>query len=281
MRRVAVLALSVALAATAAAPSSAGAGPVRSSPTRSPRAADLPDPAPCVGCWQPGLVTSWQWQLQGNVDTSLDVDMYDVDGFDASRALVDEIQAGGAAAVCYISAGSWEDWRPDADEFPQRVIGRPNGWAGERWLDVRRMKVLRPIMRARIEMCADKGFDGIEFDLVDGYLNDTGFPITGQDQLKYNVWLANTAHRNGVSAALKNDLPQIPTLVDYFDYALNEQCFQFNECRNLGVFVDAGKAVFGVEYKLATSEFCPSANARDFNFLRKKLDLRGWRVPCR
>ena len=39
--------------------------------------------------------------------------------------------------------------------------------------------------------------------------------------------------------------------------------------------------MFGVEYKLAKSEFCPQANAHNFNFLKKKLNLGVWRSPCR
>ena len=38
--------------------------------------------------------------------------------------------------------------------------------------------------------CRDKGFDGIEPDNIDGFLNDTGFDLTGVDQLAY-IWLAD------------------------------------------------------------------------------------------
>jgi hypothetical protein len=246
-----------------------------------PAAVALPDPVPCEGCWQPALVTSWQWQLQGRVELIPGVQMYDVDGFDASRRLVRRIHRHGAAAVCYLSAGSFEDWRPDANRFPEVVLGRSNGWPGERWLDIRRRDVLAPIMRDRIAMCARKGFDGVEFDNVDGYANRTGFALTGRDQLRYNVWLANEAHAHGLSVALKNDLGQIPKLLPYFDYALNEQCFQYDECRPLSRFVRAGKAVFGVEYRLRPREFCPQANAMNLNFLKKRLSLRRWRIACR
>jgi hypothetical protein len=247
----------------------------------SPKAPALPDPVPCPGCWAPALQTSWQWQLQGPIDTSFDVDMYDVDGFEVPRGVVSDLRADGSAVVCYISAGSWERWRPDADRFPERVLGRSNGWPGERWLDIRRRAVLRPIMERRLDMCERKGFDAVEFDNVDGYANRTGFPLSGADQLRYNVMLANEAHRRGLSALLKNDLGQIRTLLPYFDAALNEQCHQYDECGRLDAFVDAGKAVFGVEYKLETSEFCPDANASDFNFLQKRFALGAWRVPCR
>jgi hypothetical protein len=241
----------------------------------------LPDPVPCDGCWVPALETSWQWQLQGRIDISVDVEMYDVDAFDVSARLVERLHGDGRAVVCYVSAGSWERWRRDADRFPERVLGRPlQGWPGERWLDVRRIRLLAPIMRARIDGCADKGFDGIEFDNVEGYANRTGFPISSEDQLAFNAWLANAAHRRGLSVALKNDLEQVEDLLSYFDFALNEECFTYRECDRLTPFVEAGKAVFGVEYELEPDEFCPQAEALGFNFLRKRLSLRAWLIAC-
>ena len=37
--------------------------------------------------------------------------------------------------------------------------------------------------------CRDKGFDGIEPDNIDGFLNNTGFDLTYEDQLAH-IWLA-------------------------------------------------------------------------------------------
>ena len=136
-------------------------------------------------------------------------------------------------------------------------------------------------MERRLDICARKGFDGVEFDNVDGYANDTGFPLSGSDQLRYNVFLANAAHRRNLTTLLKNDLGQIRALLPYFDAALNEQCHQYEECGRLDAFVGAGKAVFGVEYRLGAAEFCPAANVHDFNFLRKRFALGAWRVACR
>jgi hypothetical protein len=256
---------------------SSAAAPALATPARA-----LPDPAPCEGCWVPALETSWQWQLQGQVDTSVDVQMYDIDAFDVRARVVQRLHDDGRAVVCYVSAGSWERWRPDAELFPEEVLGRDlDGWPGERWLDVRRIGLLAPIMKARMDRCVSKGFDGIELDNVDGFANRTGFPLDADDQLRYNVWLANQAHRRGLSVALKNDLEQVEDLVAYFDFALNEECFTYDECDLMTPFVDAGKAVFGVEYELDTDEFCPKANELNFNFLKKKLSLRAWRVACR
>jgi hypothetical protein len=273
--------VATALVITAGPASSGPSSPEGSAPGTSRAGSTLPDPVECVGCYQPVLETSWQWQLQGTVDTSVAVEMYDIDGFEATKALLTTLHDDGRHVVCYLSAGSWENWRPDADAFPSSVLGRSNGWPGERWLDIRKLGILGPLMEARMDRCAAKGFDAIEFDNVDGFQARTGFPLTGGDQLRYNVFLANRAHRRGLSAVLKNDLGQIHELLPYFDFALNEQCHQYHECGRLDAFVEAGKAVFGVEYKLAKADFCPQSNAHDFNFLKKRLSLKVWRRPCR
>ena len=105
--------------------------------------------------------------------------MYDIDLFDNDAAVVAALQAKGRKVVCYVNAGGWESWRPDEARFPEQVIGAAlDDWEGEKWLDIRRIDVLGPIMESRLDMCEEKGFDGVEPDNVDGYLNDTGFPLT-------------------------------------------------------------------------------------------------------
>jgi hypothetical protein len=241
----------------------------------------LPKPVPCDGCWHPALRTSWQWQLQGKIDESVAAHMYDVDMFETPASTVKSLHDAGRVVVCYIDAGTWENFRPDASKFPHSVKGKPNGWPGERWLDIRRLNLLGPIMRARVATCDRKGFDGVEFDNVDGYANDTGFPLTSADQLRFDVWLANLAHRHGLAVALKNDVGQVGRLLPYFDFSLDEQCFQYHECFKLKPFLQGGKAVFEVEYKLDPAQFCPKANDMNFNSLRKRLSLKAWRHPCR
>src|SRR5581483_990790 len=127
-------------------------------------------------------------------------------------------------AICYLSAGTWEDWRPDANTFPAFVMGNSLSWPGERWLHIHYLDILGPIMGARLGLCKAKGFDGVEPDNVDGYANDTGFPLTAQDQLRYNIFLANAAHARGLSVGLKNDVDQVEQLLPHFDWTLNESC---------------------------------------------------------
>ncbi len=208
--------------------------------------------------------------------------MFDIDLFDSSPALIAALHAKGSRVTCYLSAGTFEPWRSDAAQFTAAVKGSAvSGWPDERWLDIRRLDVLGPIMEARLDLCKSKGFDAVEPDNIDAYTNKSGFPLSSDDQLRYNRFLADAAHARGLSIGLKNDLDQIPQLVSYFDWALNEQCFQYKECETLLPFVKAGKAVFNAEYKLEPAAFCPQANGYNFNSLRKKLELDAWVIPCR
>jgi hypothetical protein len=229
--------------------------------------------------WAPAPTTEpWQYQLAGKVDLSVEAPVYDIDGADNSAATVSRIHERGARAICYFSAGSYENWRDDRERFPKRVLGRSlAGWPGERWLDIRQRDVLMPIMRARMRRCAEKGFDGVEPDNVDGYSNRSGFPLSGRDQLRYNRALAREAHALGLAIGLKNDLGQIPKLVEHYDFAVNEQCFDFDECGRLRPFIRAGKAVFNVEYGPVP---CDRSRELRLSSIRKRLGLRSWRRAC-
>lgn len=254
-------------------------------------------PLPVHPGWKPPVGSRFQIQLQGSVDTTLCVvpftggacvrpqvyefDLYSPDGVTPDAAAVAAVHAVGADAVCYMSAGSWEDWRPDADAYPASVKGSSNGWPGEKWLDVRRLDVLLPILDARVAACAAGGFDGVDFDNVDGYTNSTGFPLTGSQQIVFNRAIADLAHAHGLSVALKNDVDQLVQLLPWFDYAVNEQCQQYSECGGYDLWIDAGRAVFQIEYSASLSSTCNAANAAGRSAIRKQLDLPAtpWK-PC-
>ena len=136
-------------------------------------------------------------------------------------------------------------------------------------------------MQTRVsEQCKNKGFDAVEWDNVDGYANASGFPLTYQDQLVYNRMLADLAHQAGLSVGLKNDLDQVTDLVNTFDFAVNEQCNQYSECGMLTPFIQAGKPVFQVEYKLTTASFCPADLLAKFSGIKKQLALDASITPC-
>ncbi len=235
-----------------------------------------------VDAWympKPGV--SWQWQLNGDLNTRHDVDVYDIDLFDTAKEQIAKLQSRGIKVICYFSAGSYEDWRQDKNDFPESILGNTLvGWENEQWLDIAQIALLAPIMEKRLDLAKQKGCDGVEPDNVDGYQNESGFSLTGTDQLRYNKWLAKQAHQRGLSIALKNDLDQIDILVDHFDFAVNEQCFEYDECERLLPFIAQEKAVFGVEYELQPEQFCTDARAMGFSWMKMTYDLDGERIPC-
>lgn len=233
--------------------------------------------------WQPPPRTSaWQWQLQGKIDPTVKAWAYDVDGFEASRGDVRSLHRHRRRAICYLDVGSWESFRPDADRFPRSVIGRVySGFPDERWLDVSRFQLFAKPLEARIQMCARKRFDAVEPDNVAGWENKTGFRITRGDQLRFNRWIADQVHARGMAVALKNDPRQVKQLVGAFDFAIVEECFQYDECGFYKPFIDRDKAVFEAEYELEPDEFCAAAEALGFSAIRKSYDLfaKPWE-PC-
>jgi hypothetical protein len=231
--------------------------------------------------WVPPARPTWQWQLDGRLDTSVRADVYDIDLFDHDAATVAALHRAGRRVMCYTSLGSLERFRPDVAGLPRAVAGRAlDGWPGERWLDVRRLDVLGPWIERRLDSCRDKGFDAVEADNVDAYANASGFPLTAADQLRFNRFLARAAHARGLAIALKNDLDQVAALEPAFDLAVVEQCFEFDECDRLAPFTAAGKPVLVAEYRLPTARFCARANAAGLMAMRKRLALGAWRRPC-
>lgn len=303
-------------------------------------AAGAVPPVPCDGgagaCWTPPLQARWQYQLEGkrnryletggiNVDICqkpftggacvtpdvFDIDLY-VDSnltgegvFVVNTAAVDAIHARGKRAICYLSAGDVETFRPDYQAFVDFdaqcghcLIGQPfsRTFPDEYWANINndqgQQDFMLQMVGQRVAACRAAGFDGVELDVVDAYAQGsavTGWNISAATQLEYNQRLANLVHGQGLTVALKNDLGQLAELLPYFDYAVNEQCFQYDECftnptPGYAAWVAAGKAVFQVEYRRSPRRFCAAANAAGFNAIRKSGSFRlydkPWK-PCR
>ncbi|MEO7587636.1 MAG: endo alpha-1,4 polygalactosaminidase [Arachnia sp.] len=214
-------------------------------PSRSASAAATPT----LDRWQPTGTMGWHIQYQGEVGTP-DVAVLNLDGVETPASQVDALHATGARAVCYLNAGGSEDFRDDFVSLPASVQGNPlDAWPGERWLDVRQLDVLLPVMALRMDQCRDKGFDGVDPDNLNGFAHDTGFPLTLADALGYQRALVTLAHDRGLAIGLKNTMELIPELADEVDFAVNEQCQEFDECDTYAPLVALGKPVFNVEYR--------------------------------
>jgi Glycoside-hydrolase family GH114 len=189
---------------------------------------------------------------------------------------IDELHARGTIVICYLDSGAYEAYRPDAVLFPGHhpvaadipdgappepgsVIGWNTGWEDERWLDIRadHREAFAEIIWARLDLAVRLGCDGVEPDQNNPLDNDPGFPITLDDQLSWYREVAEAAHARGLSVGMKNGHDQpgaVAALVDDFDWALPEECAEYQECDVLAGFVDAGKAVFAVDYMGSVDE---------------------------
>ena len=152
-----------------------------------------------------------------------------------------QIHARHAHAVCYVDAGSWENWRPDAARYPKSLLGKGNGWPGERWLDIRHEGVLLPLIDACVQRSVRRrGFDAVDFDNVEGYANTTGFPLTAGAQLSSAVPSPSSRTTGGRSGSEERPRASLTALRTSFDFAVNEQCFAYRECGRYNTWTNTG-----------------------------------------
>ncbi|HEY7135453.1 MAG TPA: endo alpha-1,4 polygalactosaminidase [Acidimicrobiia bacterium] len=305
LHRVAVLVAALVVLAGACSRTEHTSPPPRPGPPSRPIPPSRPAPPATTNVWTPRPGTTWQWQITGTVDTSVspatmfDVDLSDampsartaqVPGFGAvtwpagvNAGIIPRLHAMGKTVICYMDSGAFESYRPDAKLFPASVIGSGTGWDGERWLDLRPAARSRfaPIVWSRMDVARSIGCDGVEPDQNNPIGNDPGFPITVADQTSWYLEVARQAHARHLSVGMKNGIESINrSTVSAFDWALNEECFQYDECEALLPFVGAGKAVFQVEYQGDPATICPVARRDGFSSMKKRLELDSWRQPC-
>lgn len=221
-----------------------------------------------------GSTYNLQYSNTGNLVTD-GFDLIDIDMEDTSDAQIASLKSQGKTVICYVNTGSYEDWRSDAASFDASLLGKNmSGWAGEKWLDISNIDLLRPIMSARFKRAKEKGCDAIHPDNIDGYSNNSGFSLTSNDQLIYNKMIAKLAHNNGMLIGLKNDVGQINKLVSDFDFAINESCYEYEECNGYSTFVAAQKPVFIIEYDADLfHDNLQNAKENQFFMIQKNWDL--------
>jgi hypothetical protein len=123
---------------------------------------------------------------------------------------------------------------------------------------------------------------------VAGYDDDTGFGFTREDQVGFNRALAEAAHARGLAVALKNSPDLVADLVDGFDFAVTEECHEYDECETYAPFVEQDKPVLNAEYadrwvtdESARAAMCAEARALRIQTLVLPLDLDNeFRLAC-
>src|SRR5438477_3902910 len=96
--------------------------------------------------WQPRPGTSWQWQLSGALDVTVDAGVYDIDLFDNAPAQIAALQGMGRKVVCYFDT-AYEPGRPDSSQLDPYKGNPVSGWPGQYWLDIRQPAVVN-VMKA-------------------------------------------------------------------------------------------------------------------------------------
>ena len=240
--------------------------------------------------WSPTTSTSWQIELAHPLtNTTFNASVYDIDLFENNITTINTLHNQGRRVICYFSAGSYENWRPDAGTFDNKTdLGKPlDGWAGEWWLDTNSTNV-RKIMLSRLDLAVSKGCDGVDPDNVDGYDNDNGLELTQADAVDYVNFLADAAHARNLSVGLKNAGEIIPQVLGKMEWAVNEQCVQYEECSTWQPFVEAGKPVFNIEYPdgapnvaaQKVQSICDNSDSKGFETVLKEMDLDDWVEVC-
>lgn len=232
----------------------------------------------------PQPATPWDWQLGDKVRFHSGVAVYDFDPGGPTDAQMRRLNTAGAYVICYVSVGTLEDWRDDVWRFPSAVVGKTyDDWPDERFLDIRRLDVLLPLMKTRFETCKTSGFAAIEPDNMDVYDNDSGFPLTRRDGLRYIRALTSMAHAMGLEIGQKNVPDLTPELVRTMDFVIAESCWQDGWCDQLVPYVRAGKPVFDAEYTdraINWKKACADAARGQISMILKDRHLGTKRRGC-
>lgn len=235
--------------------------------------------------WTPEVGDLLQIQYADEpLDLSVEAYVFSIDLFESSQEAINKLHGQGKHVICYINTGAWEEYRPDADAFPESVIGRDyEGWPGEKWLDIRHFERFEDIMLARFDLAEKKDCDGIDADNMQNFEEETGFTISANDQLAYNIWLSEQAHQRGLSIGLKNNPQQVDDLLEYFDWSLIEDCHFYDWCDMQQPFINSNKPVFQVEYTDnfgSIDDFCSHSSRLGYSGMLKNRDLDAWVQYC-
>lgn len=249
--------------------------------------------------WQPRGKVSWTIDYSADLAASgakapqrdaYVVPLHVVEGFAAAATSgaanpVDDIACKrNGKLVCYTNCGAWEEghWNEAIlDPVRGEMLGKAmDGYPKERWLDIRRLDVMRKLIGDKFTAARRMGCDALLCDNTEAWITGTdgkdgaaitayrergiaavkelaarnvaartGFEISYDDQVRFNRMLAEEAHAQCLSIGLINDVFQIAELAGDFDFALNEQCHHCGWCDLYAPFAAAGKPVLHLEFR--------------------------------
>lgn len=223
----------------------------------------------------PSFALKLHYQLHSPPKNYQSADWVVVDLFDVSASSIQKLKSAGKYVVCYLSAGSAENWRSDFKSFPKKVVGKKmKGWDGEYWLDIRSPDVLN-VHKKRLDRAVQIGCDGVDPDNVDAYQHDTGFSLKESDQVKFLKSLVSEAKKRKLEIGLKNATDLAASLVKDFNWIIIEECYKYKECSRYEAFPKANKPAFIIEYDKYSQSKCNDAKKKGFDLMFADLALKG------
>jgi len=225
---------------------------------------------------------SWQVQLSGAFDASVEAFLYYVDADNLTAAEILTLKTQGCHVACYESAGTYEPWRDDAASFPEDVLGNAVAeYPNERWLDIR-SSVVVSLITARIDRLKDVGCNSVVLANVPTSGEETGFSVTAAERLSYLVELSERIHERGLMAGLGTAEDRVTELSPVFDWAYAQGCWVDGQCGAYAPFVEARKAVLAVEFgdSATAASLCADVTGSGINLLVKPQDLGPNRIVC-
>lgn len=228
-----------------------------------------------------GAQSSLQIQLSGGVDLDVEADFYVIDLHSPEDSQLATLRERGAYVACYFSSGSYEPFRPDADEFPERVLGDALAdYPDERWLDITDAVVL-DLMVARMERAQARGCDAVYPSTVRTNDPGAGFQLDAVDYAAYSASLAKAAHASGLGAIYAGSEYASSEALDY-DAALVFGCAKANSCDSWTSLEDNGISIFLVELanRAEAEETCGLFPESPWPFIVKEPNLAEYRQIC-
>ena len=183
---------------------------------------------------------------RGRSTPRVDAGVYEVDGFEVGAKTVARLHRQGRK-VDLLPRRRLLGELPARREaaFPKAVLGRAyEGYPDERWLDVRRIDLLAPILRQRFDLCRAQGLRRgrarqrrrlRKRDRLPAHAPPTSSASTAGSPAR------STAR--GMAVALKNDPGQVEAAASAsFDFAVVEECFAYDECGEVQPLRRGGQA---------------------------------------
>ncbi|KAJ3636350.1 hypothetical protein Zmor_008615, partial [Zophobas morio] len=158
------------------------------------------------------------------------------------------------------------------------LMGNPVSARNEsNWLDITKFNEVTSYIKPLWKSLKEKGCQGIDADYVDCYYYNCVKGFSQRElklhQIRFNTWLAREAHRLGLAIGLRNCVDLIGQFSEVFDFAVSEECLEFNDCKQYQSFYNQDKAIFAIEYSIKKDRITLCSEVSSYKMqVKYKLD---------